>query len=101
MEPKEYENLRLDVIRRLIDERGIECKDKKDEMINNLKLYDEGKYFRETTYKKEGDGFIVGIDMSNKKHLQDIARLVEKKEARCLSRYCDNRLQYYSNQKLL
>lgn len=98
---KEYENLRLDVIRRLIDERGIECRDKKDEMIANLKLYDEGKYVRETTYKKDGDGFIVGIDMSNRKHLQEIAKLIEKKEAKTLNRYCDNRLQYFSKQKLL
>jgi Na+-transporting NADH:ubiquinone oxidoreductase subunit NqrA len=98
---KEYENLRLDVLRRLIDDRGIECKDKKDDMINNLKLFDEGKYVRETTYKKEGEGFIVGIDITNKKHLQEIAKLIDKKEAKTLNRYCDNRLQYYSNQKLL
>jgi Na+-transporting NADH:ubiquinone oxidoreductase subunit NqrA len=98
---KEYENLRLDVLRRLIDDRGIECKDKKDDMINNLKLFDEGKYIRETTYKKEGEGFIVGIDITNKKHLQEIAKLIDKKEAKTLNRYCDNRLQYYSNQKLL
>lgn len=98
---KEYENLRLDVIRRLIDERGIECKDKKTDMIEALKIYDEGKYVRETTYKKDGEGFIVGIDMANRKHLQEIARLVEKKEAKCLNRYCDDRLQYYSKQKLL
>lgn len=98
---KEYESLRLDVIRRLIDERGIECKDKRDEMITYLKLYDEGKYVRETTYKKDGDGFIVGIDMANRKHLQEIAKLIEKKEAKTLNRYCDNRLQYHSKQKLL
>jgi hypothetical protein len=85
----------------LIDERGIECKDKKDEMLANLKLYDEGKYVRETTYRKDGDGFIVGIDIANRKHLQEIARLIEKKEAKCLNRYCDYRLQYHSKQKLL
>ena len=101
MEEKEYENLRLDVIRRLIDERGIECKDKKDEMIANLKLYDEGKYVLETTYVKDGDGYIVGIDTSNRKHLNEIARLIEKKEAHTLNRFCNNRLQYYSKQKLL
>lgn len=101
METKEYENLRIDVLRRLVDERGIECRDKKDEMVVNLQLHDQGKYVLETTYRKDGDGFIVGIDLHNKKHLGEIARLVEKKEAKFLNRFCDNRIQYFSKQKLL
>jgi hypothetical protein len=101
METKEYETLRLDVLRRLVDERNIECRDNKQDIISNLILYDSGKYIRETTYLKDGDGFIVGIDLSNKKHLAEIARLIEKKEAKCLNRYCNDRLQYFSKQKLL
>lgn len=101
METLDYETLRIDVLRRLVDERHIECKDKKDDMISNLKLYDEGKYMRETTYVKDGDGYIIGIDIKNKKHLSEMARLIEKKEAKCLNRYCNDRLQYFSSQKLL
>jgi hypothetical protein len=96
-----YENLRLDVLIKLIDERGISCKNKKDEIIKYLKMDDEGKFIHETTYIKDGNGFIVGIDIKNKNHLMQIGNLMLKKEARNLHRYCDNRLQYWSSQKLI
>ena len=64
----EYENLRLDVLQKLIDERNISCKNKKDEMIKYLKMDDEDKYIRETTYEKYGSQFLVGIDIKNKPH---------------------------------
>ena len=63
----EYENLRLDVLIKLIDERGISCKNKKDEIIKYLKLDDQDKYIRETTYMKDGNGFVGGIDEFNVK----------------------------------
>ena len=64
----DYTKLRLDVLQKLIDERGISCKNKKDEMIKYLKMDDDGKYIRETTYEKSGSGFIVGVDLKNQKH---------------------------------
>lgn len=97
----EYENLRLDVLIKLIDERGISCKNKKDEIIKYLKMDDEGKYIRETTYIKDGNGYIVGIDIKNKEHLHQMSKLLEKKEARNLFRYSDDRIQYWSPQKLI
>jgi hypothetical protein len=97
----EYENLRLDVLIKLIDERGISCKNKKDEIIKYLKLDDEDKYIRETTYERSNGGFIVGIDIKNKNHITQIGNLILKKEARSLHRYCDNRIQYWSTQKLV
>ena len=97
----DYEKLRLDILQKLIDERGIVCKNKKDEMIKYLKLDDEGKYIRETTYERNSGGFVVGIDIKNKSHQQQMSKLLEKKEARNLNRYEDHRIIYWSPQKLL
>jgi hypothetical protein len=97
----DYENLRLDVLIKLIDERGISCKNKKDEMIKYLKMDDEDKYIRETTYERTTGGFIVGVDIKNKNHMSQIGNLILKKEARNLGRYCDNRVQYWCSQKLV
>jgi len=97
----EYENLRLDVLIKLIDERGISCKNKKDEIIKYLKLDDEDKYIRETTYMKDGNGFVVGIDIKNRDHLLQMSKLIEKKEGKNLNRYEDNRIMYWSSQKLI
>jgi hypothetical protein len=97
----EYENLRLDVLTKLIDERGISCKSKKDEIIKYLKLDDEDKYIRETTYMKEGNGFAVGIDIKNRDHLLQMSKLIEKKEGKHLNRYEDNRIMFWSPQKLI
>jgi hypothetical protein len=97
----EYEKLRLDVLIKLIDERGISCKNKKDVMIEYLKMDDEGKYVRETTYEKSGNQFIVGIDIKNSTHLIQMGKLVEKKEAFPKGLYASNRIYYISNQKLI
>ena len=97
----DYEKLRLDVLTKLIDERGISCKNKKDEMIKYLILDDQDKYIRETTYVKDGVGYMIGIDIKNKDHLMQIGKLIEKKEARNLHIYADNRLQYWCKQKLI
>jgi hypothetical protein len=97
----DYENLRLDVLIKLIDERGISCKNKKDEIIKYLKMDDEDKYIRETTYERTTGGFIVGIDIKNKNHMTQISNLILKKEARNVNRYCDDRVQYWSSQKLI
>jgi hypothetical protein len=96
-----YDILRLDVLIKLIDERGISCKNKKDEIIKYLKMDDEDKYIRETTYERATGGFIVGIDIKNKNHMTQMGNLILKKEARNLGRYCDNRIQYWSSQKLV
>ena len=97
----EYENLRLDVLIKLIDERGISCKSKKDEIIKYLKLDDEEKYIRETTYIKDGSGFAVGIDIKNRDHLLQMSKLIEKKEGKHLNRYEDNRIMFWTPQKLI
>jgi hypothetical protein len=96
-----YEILRLDVLIKLIDERGIPCKNKKDEIIKYLKMDDEGKYIRETTYEKSGNRLLVGIDLKNHSHLVQMGKLVEKKEAFPKGLYASNRIYFISNQKLI
>lgn len=100
-EQVEYEKLRLDILQKLIDERGISCKNKKDEIIKHLKLDDEGKYIRETTYEKNGNGFIIGIDIRNHNQLVQVSKLVEKKEGSNLNRFSEDRIWYWSPQKLI
>lgn len=100
----DYSKLRIDVLEKLIYSRGIECRMKRDEMIKFLKLYDEGKYvepMKETTYIKEGNGFYVGIDFKNREHMTQISKLIEKKEGKNLNRYSDERVWYWTPQKLL
>jgi len=97
----EYENLRLDVLTKLIDERGITCKNKKEVMIEYLKMDDEGKYVRETTYEKYEGRLLVGIDLKNGPHLIQMGKLVEKKEASYKGLYASDRVYFISNQKLM
>lgn len=101
-EENQYEKLRLDVLQKLIDERGIICKNKKDEMIKFLIMDDHGKYIRDIIYEKyERNQHLVGIDLKDHKHLVEMGKLIEKKEASRLNRYCDNRVWYLSTQKLI
>ena len=97
----EYENLRLDVLTKLIDERGITCKNKKEVMIEHLKMDDEGKYVRETTYEKYEGRLLVGIDLKNSPHLIQMGKLVEKKEAFPKGLYASDRVYYIASQKLM
>ena len=50
---------------------------------------------------REIDKTRVGIDINNKNHMIQIGNLILKKEARNIGRYSDNRLQYWSSQKLV
>jgi len=97
----EYENLRLDVLTKLIDERGITCKNKKEIIIEHLKMDDEGKYVRETTYEKYEGRLLVGIDLKNGPHLIQMGKLVEKKEASSKGLYASDRIYFISSQKLM
>lgn len=108
----DYEKLRLDVLKNLIGERGIPCKQTKDEIIAHLKLDDQGKYIRDTIYEKmdghplskslgKKDGFIVGIDIKNQKQLVEIGKMVDKKEAICVNLFAEDRVHYWVIRKLI
>jgi hypothetical protein len=101
-EPMDYDKLRLDILKGLVDSRGIECKNTKEEMIKNLKLDDEEKYVRPVTYEKQSDGsFIVGIDIRDGKSCVEMGKLVEKGIAHRMNIYSNHRILYISNQKLI
>lgn len=103
-ENTDYSKLRLDVLQKMIYQRGIDCKMKKDEMVKMLKLYDEGKYeepMKETSYEKSEGGFNVGIDLRNHSDLVQMGKFIEKKEAKSLNRYSDNKMWYWSKGKLI
>lgn len=100
----DYSKLRLDVLEKMIYQRGIECKIKKDEMVKFLKLYDEGKYIeptKETIYNKNGNGYDVGVDLKNTNHLLQISKLLEKKEGKQLNRFAEDRIWYWVPNKLI
>ena len=104
VENMDYSKLRLDVLEKMVYSRGIECKMKKDEMVKVLKLDDEGKYeppMNNTTYEKAEGGFNVGVDLRNQSDLNQLGKLVEKKDAKSLNRYSDNRVWYWSKGKLI
>lgn len=101
MEPKDYNELRLDVLRKLIGERDISCKNTKDDMVKYLKMYDDGKYIRETEYQKDGEMFIVGIDLKNHNHLVQASKFVEKKEGTNLNRFSGHLIWYRLPSKLI
>lgn len=104
MSETDYSKLRLDILEKMIHQRDIECKMKKEIMIKMLKLYDEGKYIepmRETTYFKDGDGFLVGVDMRNRGDISQISKMIEKKEGKSLNRYSDDRVWYWIPNKLI
>ncbi len=70
-------------------------------MIEHLKMDDEGKYVRETTYEKWQGRLLVGIDLKNGLHLIQMGKLVEKKEASYKGLYASDRVYFISNQKLI
>ncbi len=101
-EPIDYEKLRLDVLKTLVESRNIECKQTKESMIKTLILDDEGKYIRPIEYQKQGDGkFIVGIDIRDSDNCREMGKLVEKGIAQRMNIYSNDRIFYLSNQKLI
>lgn len=101
-EPIDYDKLRLDILKGLIDVRGIDCKNTKEEMIKNLRLDDEGKYVRPVTYEKKSDGtFIVGVDINDSNSSIEMGKLVEKGIAYRMNVYSNHRIHYISKQKLI
>jgi len=100
MKEVDYRKLRLDVLGNLVCARQIECKDNKTDMVRQLLLDDEGKYSRETTVEKEGDGFLIGIDSYHHDLMIQMGKLIESGEAR-RSHYSYGRHYYISKINIL
>lgn len=97
----DYNRLRLDVLKLLADERNISSNGTKDDIIKKLILDDDNKYIRDTIHEKSDNGYNIGIDLKNRQHILDISKLIEKQEAKCLNRFSDDRIWYWSPQKLM
>ena len=98
----DYDRLRLDVLKGLIEIRNIECKQSKEEMVKHLIMDDQGKYYRPVTYEKTSDGkFIVGIDIGDSDNCREMGKLVEKGIAQNMKLFANNRVHFISSQKLI
>jgi len=62
---------------------------------------DNDRKIQKTTYEKEDDGFVIGIDMKNHKELSEMNKLVEKREAKRLDRYIMGVCYFWSKHKLI
>ena len=62
---------------------------------------EDDKKIQKTTYEKEDNGFVVGIDMKNHKELSEMSKLVEKREAKILGRYIMCICYFWSKNKLM
>jgi hypothetical protein len=97
----DYNKLRLDVIERLINHREIECKNNRTDMIRQLRLFDEGKYIRDTTVEKyDGDKFLIGIDTANQDQMIKMGNLIQRGDAKKIH-YANCRHYYISNINIL
>ena len=97
----EYDNLRLDIIETMIEQRDIKCRKTKSEMIKHLLLDDSGKYIRETIYEKlDKDTYMIGIDPNNTPDMKLIGKMVEKNEIKYMGLYQLNRIYFESNIKI-
>ncbi len=103
MEEKyDYDKLRMDILKKMIDGRDIPCKQNREDIVKHLKLDDEEKYIRETIYEKhEGGKFIVGIDIKNTNHHKQIGKLIESGSAHRMNMYSMERIYYITTQKLI
>ena len=96
-----FRKLRLDIIEKFINQRGIECGITRTDMIRQLKLDDEGKYLVETTYEKYGKNqYLVGIDINHPTLILEVSRLIQKGEAIRMNYSANNRLYFIVNEKL-
>jgi hypothetical protein len=100
-EPIEYDKLRLDVLKSLVESRNIDCKPTKEVMVKTLIMDDEGKYIRPIEYQKQSDNkFMVGIDIRDSDNCREMGKLVEKGIAHRMNLYSNDRVYYISSQKL-
>ena len=96
-----YDNLRLDILETMIEQRDIKCRKSKADMIKHLLLDDDGKYIRETLYEKvDNETYLIGIDTMNTPHMKVISKMIERGEVRYAGLYQLNRTYFISKEKI-
>jgi len=98
MKEIDYSKLRLDVLQKLVNQREIECRETKNEIIKHLLLDDQGKYIRETTIEKyEKNKFLIGIDLGNHQQLIEMGKLVQSGAAKDTNSYYNCRKYFITD----
>jgi hypothetical protein len=82
-------------LKKLCEQRDIQCKLVVKEMVEALKLEEEGKWIFHTEQEKlKKGGFVIKIDYRNKEQLVKMGQLVEKGISRRMDVYSMYRLWF-------
>jgi hypothetical protein len=91
----EYNKMKAQDLKKLCEQRDIQCKLVVKEMVEALKLEEEGKWIFHTEQEKlKKGGFVIKIDYRNKEQLVKMGQLVEKGISRRMDVYSMYRLWF-------
>jgi len=97
----DYSKMKAPELKKLCEQREIQCKLIVKDMVEALKLEEIGKWVFHTEQVKQKGGYIVKIDYRNKEHLIRMGQLVEKKIARRMEVYSMYRLWYKMDEEFI
>lgn len=91
----EYNKMKAADLKKLCEQRDIQCKLIVKDMVEALKLEEEGKWVFHTEQEKlKRGGYIIKIDYRNKEHLIKMGQLVDKGLSRRMEIYSMYRVWY-------
>ena len=91
----EYNKMKAQDLKKLCEQRDIQCKLVVKEMVDALKLEEEGKWIFHTEQEKlKKGGYVIKIDYRNKEQLVKMGQLVEKGISRRMDVYSMYRLWF-------
>jgi hypothetical protein len=91
----EYNKMKAQDLKKLCEQRDIQCKLVVKEMVEALKLEEEGKWVFHTEQEKlKKGGYVIKIDYRNKEQLVKMGQLVEKGISRRMDVYSMYRLWF-------
>ena len=98
----EYNKMKAAELKKLCEQRDIQCKPLVKEMIEDLKLEEQGKWvFHIEQEKLKRGGYIIKIDYRSREHLIRMGQLVDKKIARKMDVYSMYRLWYRMDEEFI
>lgn len=91
----EYNKMKAADLKKLCEQRDIQCKLIVKDMVEALKSEEEGKWVFHTEQEKlKRGGYIIKIDYRNKEHLIKMGQLVDKGLSRRMEVYSMYRVWY-------
>lgn len=98
----EYNKMKAAELKKLCEQREIQCNLIVKDMIEALKLEEEGKWVFHTEQEKlKRGGYIIKIDYRNREHLIQMGQLVDKKIARKMDIYSMYRIWYRMDEEFI